>query len=435
MNDKPRYIAKPPVLKPAEDFYRLRQEGISFIEEMGSQLWTDYNAHDPGITILEAFCYAITELGYRTGWDIKDLLTPDPAKKRVAPLSQQQGTDEQENSSFFRAGQILPVNPVTPDDFRRLLIGLDGIRNAWITAVECDLSSSEDFDCCEKQEKDKKRKSNPNETKDDPPVCGLYDVLLELEERFEKGTDKHTEKTNEVKRLLHSHRNLCEDYCSINTVETENVALCAKIDLRPDADIEVVQAHVMHEIEKYFSPPIPFRSLQELLDADERVEDIFNGPIPTGGFIKAADLKAASLREVLNVSDLINILMDIDGIIAIRHPKLIKYDDKGNIEKNTWRMSIRRQHKPKLYRAENHITFYKNGVPFQKDFRECDDMVNQLFGETERSQDETAKKDEPPDLPVPTGTFRNLNEYFPVQYSLPTTHGIGPDGLPAQASE
>ncbi len=579
MSDHPQYIAKPPVLKPAEDFYRLRQEGISFIEEMGSQLWTDYNAHDPGITILEAFCYAITELGYRTGWDIKDLLTPDPAEKKAAPPSKPQASDEQENSSFFRAGQILPVNPVTPDDFRRLLIGLDGIRNAWITAVECELSSSEYFDCCEKQEKNQKEEDNANDTENDPPVCGLYDVLLELETDPEHGdlsirkvegsfkgnsirvelrfpelitvcskekescvdwrslltdfipfkvetidlnnskkcTDENSSsfkldvnKTIDIgaeiafqykptvtgnkdnvttdtktiyiknielflssgkdepvefnekkcktiktlllnlfkkerkrvltienaKNTLQSHRNLCEDYCSVKTVKTENVAVCAKIELRPDADIELVQAHVMHEIEKYFSPPIPFHSLQELLNAGERVEDIFNGPTPTGGFIKAADLEAASLKDVLNVSDLINILMDIDGIITIHHPKLMKYDDKGNIEKNKnpWRMSLSRQHKPKLYRAKNHITFYKNGVPFQEDFRDCDDMVNQLSGETERSRDETAKKDEPPDLPVPTGTFRNLNQYFPVQYSLPTAYGIGPDGLPAQAS-
>ena len=79
MSQSPKTIAKLPVLEPAEDFYRLRREGIGFIEQMGSARWTDYNTHDPGITTLEALCYAITDLAYRTGWDIKDILTPETA--------------------------------------------------------------------------------------------------------------------------------------------------------------------------------------------------------------------------------------------------------------------------------------------------------------------------------------------------------------------
>ena len=67
-------LIKTPVLEPAEDFYRLRREGIGFIEQMGHDSWTDYNIHDPGITILEALCYAITDIAYRAGWDIKDLM-------------------------------------------------------------------------------------------------------------------------------------------------------------------------------------------------------------------------------------------------------------------------------------------------------------------------------------------------------------------------
>ena len=72
-------LVKNPPLEPAQDFYRLRREGIGFIEQMGSARWTDYNVHDPGITILEALCYAITDLAYRIGWDIKDILSPQAA--------------------------------------------------------------------------------------------------------------------------------------------------------------------------------------------------------------------------------------------------------------------------------------------------------------------------------------------------------------------
>ena len=104
-------LVKNPPLEPAQDFYRMRQEGIGFIEQMASQAWTDYNTHDPGITTLEALCYAITELAYRTGWDIKDILTPETtASDHLQPYPHQ---------AFFTARDILTVNPTTSDDIRR----------------------------------------------------------------------------------------------------------------------------------------------------------------------------------------------------------------------------------------------------------------------------------------------------------------------------
>ncbi len=103
MSDLPLSIPKRPELNPAEDYYRLRRDGIGFIEQMGSARWTDYNTHDPGITILEALCYAITDVAYRTGWDIEDLLAPATASPDP--------THPFPNQPFFTAREILPVNP------------------------------------------------------------------------------------------------------------------------------------------------------------------------------------------------------------------------------------------------------------------------------------------------------------------------------------
>ena len=90
------------------DFAMLRDIGIKHFEKMGSTLWTDYNLHDPGITILEVLCYAITDLGYRTHFSIEDILASsnnDAAQKQ-----------------FFDALEILTCNPVTVNDFRKILI-------------------------------------------------------------------------------------------------------------------------------------------------------------------------------------------------------------------------------------------------------------------------------------------------------------------------
>jgi len=78
MATNPISLEKNPKLESSEDYLFLRRKGIEYIEQMGSNWWTDYNSHDPGITILEALCYAITELGFRTGWNIKDILAEPP---------------------------------------------------------------------------------------------------------------------------------------------------------------------------------------------------------------------------------------------------------------------------------------------------------------------------------------------------------------------
>ena len=72
------------------------------------------------------------------------------------------------------------------------------------------------------------------------------------------------------------------------------------------------------------SPPVPFRTLAELQDKGEAIEDIFDGPALDNGFIEDADLQAASLRAMLRGSDIINLLMEIKR----RHRRQPASDDQ-----------------------------------------------------------------------------------------------------------
>ena len=119
------------------DFDFLKAEGIRRIQEMAGNIWTDYNEHDPGVTILEALCYALTDLGYRTSFDMRDLLAPNP------------NDQIEDDYDFYTARQILHNNPLTIQDYRKLLMdvsllvggpGLEeeiiGIKNAWLTVAD-----------------------------------------------------------------------------------------------------------------------------------------------------------------------------------------------------------------------------------------------------------------------------------------------------------
>ena len=62
------------------------------------------------------------------------------------------------------------------------------------------------------------------------------------------------------------------------TVRDEEVAICCDIDVRPDTDMEAVQAEVFYLIENYLNPSINFYLLKELMAKGKQVDEIFQGP-------------------------------------------------------------------------------------------------------------------------------------------------------------
>ena len=99
----------------------LREKAIGMIQQLAGDRWTDHNIHDPGITILEQLCYALTDLSYRTGFSIPDLMA--------------QGGDDTWPESFFPEA-MLSSGPIRLEDWRKLLIDVEGVRDAWIYPME-----------------------------------------------------------------------------------------------------------------------------------------------------------------------------------------------------------------------------------------------------------------------------------------------------------
>ena len=108
-------VEENPIIDPI-DYEGLRKEAMGHIEALASDLWTDYNIHDPGITIMEILCFALTELGLRANLPVNDL---------IAELL------NKEQAGFYPSHKILISKPVTISDYRKLLIDIDGVKNAW----------------------------------------------------------------------------------------------------------------------------------------------------------------------------------------------------------------------------------------------------------------------------------------------------------------
>src|ERR1700722_7574620 len=92
------------------DFAFLRQRGIELLKRLCGESWTDYNLHDPGRTILEALCYALTVLSYRTEFPMSDLLADKEGKIRL------------HDHAFHTPEEILSSSPVSVADFRKFIL-------------------------------------------------------------------------------------------------------------------------------------------------------------------------------------------------------------------------------------------------------------------------------------------------------------------------
>src|SRR5690606_20918248 len=136
------------------------------------KIWTDHNVHDPGITILEMLCYALMDLGYRTNLPVEDILTADPS-------------NTEKDNNFFTPAQILGNNPLTIIDYRKLLIDIDGVRNAWLEPA-MDMTNICDI----------RTPNNPTVGNNDDCITflnGLYHVYLDTE-KVETDHQEHFDK-------------------------------------------------------------------------------------------------------------------------------------------------------------------------------------------------------------------------------------------------
>ena len=109
------------------DFHWLRKEAIALTQQISGDNWTDYNIHDPGVTMLEQFCYAITDIAYRTNLDIETLLFHGGDKEKVI-----------QDNALYNAQEIFTPGVVTLEDYRIKILDAfpHQISNCWVNQIK-----------------------------------------------------------------------------------------------------------------------------------------------------------------------------------------------------------------------------------------------------------------------------------------------------------
>lgn len=243
------------------DYEALRTDALQLVQKLSGNLWTDFNIHDPGVTLLEEIVFAITELGYKTSFNIEDYLT-----------SKENKIDYQ-REALFTAEQVRECFPVTREDYSEFFT-----KN--MPSV-----SRVVFDEC---------------------VDGFYSVRIVPQKEMEYFDKPEAEKVllNHFAKLWNEWRNLGEEVRSIN-FDWNLVAFCEKPAIRvlPKSSINLLAMDTpQHRDFLDFSPIIEQFPTIYRTGANAKALRKFLKPVETlfKAFLKTLD----DFAEIFSVSEI-----------------------------------------------------------------------------------------------------------------------------------
>jgi hypothetical protein len=405
------------------DFEKLRREGIEYLGKLSGKIWTDHNVHDPGITILEVLCYSLLDLGYRTNLPAADIFTDDPAN-----------TEKDDN--FFTPAQILACNPLTIVDYRKLLIDIDGVKNAWLEVA------TDQTDFCKPQPDPLNRRVVVNNC--DEFLNGLYHVYIDPEKNTDSDFKNEADAKqylndlyNKVKEALMHRRNFCEDFVDIYMLCKLQIGICADIDLKVGADAEKTYISIAQNLREFFSPSPKFYTLQQLLDKNKPIDEIFAGRpydlLQSHGFIDTDELLQLKLKKEIHLSDVYNVILQTEGVQKVNNLGLRNCKGNNLATNSNWKFKLPENYVPDFSMECSGFQFTRNGLPVELDTKKYEGLLKINFSHKNKIlyQAPSAFLDNE----LPKGIYHsNLDEYFLLQEDFPKVYGIAEGGLPQDAT-
>lgn len=268
------------------DFAGLREQGVALLQALAGEEWTDYNLHDPGVTLLEMLVYGLTDLLYRTGFPVADMLATESGRIEYA------------RQALFEPQHILPGAPVTLLDYRKLIYdALPGIDDVWLQSVS-----------------------------DANLPAGLLAIYVKPHDPMfaaPDGADVREPAANLVEQviaLFAAQRNLCQDLHEVRVVQSEPYFLCGEIEIDDTRLPAEIYADIYFQCARLISAGGRMQRYEEALAAGKQWDELLRGPLTEHGYLD--DAAFASARYQIDVVKLITLVLRIPGVKQVRHLSL-----------------------------------------------------------------------------------------------------------------
>lgn len=383
------------------DFDLLRDQALARLQALAGGRWTDYNAHDPGLTLLEALCYALTDLGYRAGYTMPDLLAG-------------------ERGSFYTPEQALPGAPLSHSDLLRGLYARSGAALARIVALQGGEQQPELYYYPDPDSKEGGAIGMEFFAGAEPVALqGLYRAWVSSKEGSKDA----------LLPWLHGVRGLCTDMAGdIQELSEEEIPLWLTLDIAPsvaDADAKDFATDLLVRLAQHIAR-LPQWQAGGHRPAGVPAE-VWQEQSLEGGYLSPEALAQLQPREAIYASDIAQWLMDQPGVDNVQRisfnesvidlVKLLSPDKAPVLDINTT--------------AEN-LKLLQRGRALDLSHLQPNELKAALAPSVEGAR-----------LPASTinaftgGRDRRIGHYHSIRYDLPELYGLsyGTEGLPpAQAA-
>lgn len=287
----------------AVNYDAMFKEAILLIGEISGEKWTNYNPSDPGVTMLELLCYALLDMGYKSSFPMKDILSDKDDKILTY-------------NHLYTAREILFSNPVTTNDFRKLIIDrAESVKNVWVNKNEATGSIPESYEVL--YELTDELKAKWVNIISSGIIEQNTDDNLNTTSPSDDFKDQIEEITTGIDALLYRHRNLGQVFFKPTVLIPEILTPSGTIYFEKSASVEECLAEVYYQLNNYLSAYIQFYTYPELKEQGMTVGDILQGPRLENGFIIDSDLQERQLEvDIRKLQSLVVNTANVESVFS-----------------------------------------------------------------------------------------------------------------------
>lgn len=393
----------------SQNFKELKAEGLAYIQAQSGNEWTNMNAADPGVTILDQVCYALTELGYCNDFSVKDILTGPDGQLKI-------------KDQFYLPEDILTTSPVTKKDYRKYVIdGVDGIDNAIVVPA---------FDPAF-------------------PAERQYQVYLMIDANVD--VSLYDKICDAVFYHLNKSRNLGESFRRPVALKKITWCISGEIQIENKNDQYNILIKLQDKISNYIFPKVIPKGYYQAGEEGIPDDELYNGPLLNNGWIPDSSL--GKKREMLRSLDLAPLIESLPGVLSAKklmfsgttvapgihtHKKDHFHAPHASLSAQQEVPVVLSGRDEILYidvvmsRVLKDLVFTCNGMKLDFEpnalLNNSVDIFDELNSPLVYGKSATAGQS------LPQGDFRDINNYYSIQNTFPAIYAVGEDSTVPNAS-